>query len=47
MQTISWCHSHTIFNFLLKYWKKVLPNFEYCDNEKSILGEIKNIFHDF
>ena len=27
--------------------EKKLQNFEYLENEKSLLGKIKNIFHSF
>ena len=34
--------------FELKVWKgKKLQKFEYIENEKSFLDEIKNIFHSF
>ena len=30
-----------------KQWKRKIQQFEYFDNEKSILDETKNIFHIF
>ena len=30
-----------------KTGRKKIPKFEYHENEKSFLGEIKNIFHSF
>ena len=28
-------------------WKKEIQKYEYLNNEKSFLGEIKSIFHDY
>ena len=41
-------NSTFICPFELKKWKgQKLQNFEYPENEKSFLNEIKNIFHSF
>ena len=52
MPSNSW--HHKLFHFrlpfrILKVWKgrKKLQKFEYLENEKSFLDEIKNIFHIF
>ena len=52
MQAIWWDHGYSIFSIFLKS-KNVeqergkLQNFDYFDNEKSILSEIKNILYNF
>ena len=45
---------HKLFHFHLSFWiwevwkgRKKLQKFEYLENEKSFLDEIKNIFHSF
>ena len=45
---------HKLFHFCLLFWiwrfgkeGKKLQKFEYLENEKSFLDEIKNIFHTF
>ena len=43
MQANSW--RHKLFHFHLPFW--VIQKFEYLENEKKFLDEIKNIFHKF
>ena len=50
---VNWWH-HKLFHFYLSFWiwkllkgKRKLQKFEYLDNEKSFLDEIKNIFPSF
>ena len=50
MQANSW--HHKLFHFYLSFWTgkcgkegEELQEFEYLENEKSFLDEIKNIFH--
>ena len=51
MQANSW--HHILFHFHLSFWVwevwkgKKIQKFEYLQNEKSFLDEIKNIFHRF
>ena len=52
MQVISW--HHKLFDFHLPFESgkcgkkgKKSQKFEYLENEKSFLDEIKNIFHSF
>ena len=52
MQANSW--HHKLFHFHLFFWvwkcgkeEEKSRKFEYLDNEKSFLNEIKNIFHSF
>ena len=52
MQASSW--HHKLFHFHLRFWikkcgkeGKKLQKFEYLENEKSFLDEIKNISHSF
>lgn len=52
MQAILWDHTHYIFNFVWKsknvgQERAKLEKSEYLDNAKSILDEIKIIFHIF
>ena len=51
MHVNSW---HQLFHFHLSFWiwkvrkgREKLQKFEYLENEKSFLDEIKNIFHSF
>ena len=50
METNSWYHK--LFHFYLSFWvskvwkgRDTIQKFEYLENEKSFLHEIKNIFH--
>ena len=52
MQANSW--DHKLFPFHLSFWiwkcgkeGEKLQKFEYLENEKSFLDEIKNVFHSF
>ena len=52
MQVILW--HHKLFHFHLSFWiwkvgkgREKLQKFEYLENEKSFLDEIKNIFYSF
>ena len=52
MQVNSW--HHKLFHFHLSFWiwkvwkvREKIRKFEYHENEKSFLDEIKNIFHSF
>ena len=52
MQANSWHHKFSIFICPFESGKcgnegKKLQKFEYLENEKSFLDEIKNIFHSF
>ena len=51
MQVNSWLHKllHFHLSFLIwKAWKgRESQKFEYHENEKTFLDEIKNIFHSF
>ena len=52
MHVSSW--DHKLFHFHFSFWilkvqkgREKLQNFEYLENKKSFLDEIKNIFHSF
>ena len=52
MQVNSWHHKLFHFHLSFRTWKvwkegKKLQKFEYLENEKSFLDEMKNIFHSF
>ena len=52
MQAILWQHAYSIFNFHFKSQNvgqegQKLQKCEYFKNQKSLLGKIKGIFHDF
>ena len=52
MQAVSWYHKFSASIFPFESWKsgkevEKLQKYEYLENEKGFLDEVKNIFHSF